>query len=150
MGWRDFQETPPQEFMESMELMNSPEPLLSAAPQREFMEFMEFIPIEPPLIPLIPLIPIAAGFKNRVDTRQPDTTTAFCTPYGGHCSVKVTGAYPADCIRTKCEHYTGQAPRRTCYSCKGPDFWESAVTETPRFICRRCHPPAPGAERIRQ
>ena len=36
MGWRDFQTTPP----------------------REFMEFMESMPIATPLIPLIPLIPV--------------------------------------------------------------------------------------------
>ena len=29
-----------------------------------------------------------------------------------------------------------------CYACRGTDFWSGAGTTT----CRRCHPPAPGAE----
>ncbi len=30
----------------------------------------------------------------------------------------------------------------TCYACRGTDFWEG----TGKVTCRRCHPPAPGAE----
>lgn len=29
-----------------------------------------------------------------------------------------------------------------CYSCWGSDFWQSRGG----VVCRRCHPPAPGAE----
>lgn len=35
----------------------------------------------------------------------------------------------------------GPAPL-VCFSCSGSDFWEGTGTVT----CRRCHPPAPGAE----
>lgn len=30
----------------------------------------------------------------------------------------------------------------TCFSCWGSDFWQG----TGALVCRRCHPPAPGAE----
>ena len=30
-----------------------------------------------------------------------------------------------------------------CYACRGTDFWSGAGATT---TCRRCHPPAPGAE----
>ena len=30
----------------------------------------------------------------------------------------------------------------TCYACRGTDFWVG----TGKVTCRRCHPPAPGAE----
>lgn len=29
-----------------------------------------------------------------------------------------------------------------CFSCQGVDFWQG----TGALVCRRCHPPAPGAE----
>ena len=32
----------------------------------------------------------------------------------------------------------------TCFCCKGRDWWRSKV----KMTCRRCHPPAPGAEII--
>jgi len=35
--------------------------------------------------------------------------------------------------------------QRTCYCCKGTDFWLSIHGGT---VCRRCHPPAPGAEKM--
>lgn len=34
----------------------------------------------------------------------------------------------------------------TCYCCKSTDFWQSAVTAK-HFVCRKCHPPAPNAEK---
>ena len=37
-------------------------------------------------------------------------------------------------------------PTRTCFCCKGDDFWQSAVQEN-HSVCRKCHPPAPGAEK---
>jgi hypothetical protein len=33
-------------------------------------------------------------------------------------------------------------PALTCYACRGTDFWAG----TGKVVCRRCHPPAPGAE----
>lgn len=30
-----------------------------------------------------------------------------------------------------------------CYACRGADFWHSPFKSP---TCRRCHPPAPGAE----
>lgn len=35
-------------------------------------------------------------------SRQPDTTSAYCPSYGGHCSIKITGVYPDDCIKIGC------------------------------------------------
>lgn len=32
----------------------------------------------------------------------------------------------------------------TCFTCRGADWWDSTAGQT---VCRRCHPPAPGAER---
>ena len=40
---------------------------------------------------------------------------------------------------------TGE-PTRICFCCRGSDFWQSAH-DPERWVCRRCHPPAPGAER---
>lgn len=31
----------------------------------------------------------------------------------------------------------------TCINCRGTDFWQGSGA----VVCRRCHPPAPGAER---
>jgi hypothetical protein len=38
-------------------------------------------------------------------------------------------------------------PVRVCFCCKSTDFWESALNEN-HFVCRKCHPPAPGAQRL--
>ncbi len=35
-------------------------------------------------------------------------------------------------------------PPETCRCCNGQDFWQGAG----KTVCRRCHPPAPGAERV--
>lgn len=43
---------------------------------------------------------------------------------------------------TTTENVTVTAATITCYSCWGSDFW----TGTGATVCRRCHPPAPGAE----
>jgi len=45
----------------------------------------------------------------------------------------------------------GQASSRVpqikqCYCCKSIDFWVGGTEKYPHNICRRCHPPAPGAE----
>ena len=37
----------------------------------------------------------------------------------------------------------GFGPRAPCLVCQGEDFWKG----TGPLICRRCHPPAPGAEK---
>lgn len=37
----------------------------------------------------------------------------------------------------------GAAPDTLCWCCRGTDFW---VSQYRPKICRRCHPPAPGAE----
>lgn len=37
-------------------------------------------------------------------------------------------------------------PRVVCYWCRRKDFWESALCPG-HWICRICHPPAPGTER---
>jgi hypothetical protein len=38
------------------------------------------------------------------------------------------------------------APRAPCYCCKGTDYWMGGTEKYPHWICRKCHPPAPGAE----
>jgi hypothetical protein len=93
----------------------------------------------------------------------------YCADGDCSCSTKLpANNYPGDCIRISCEHYpvtmspdtleattappailTPVPPGRTCYVCKGTDFWQSAVTATPHYVCRKCNPPAPGAERIK-
>ena len=35
-----------------------------------------------------------------------------------------------------------------CYWCKSPDLWLAGSVQFPHWVCRKCHPPAPGAERI--
>ena len=52
--------------------------------------------------------------------------------------------HPYGCIEAKCDYYS---ERRTCRWCKGDDFWLSAVRGGVS-VCRRCHPPALGAELI--
>lgn len=38
-------------------------------------------------------------------------------------------------------------PEKTpCYCCHGADYWQSRINGD--SICRKCHPPAPGAERV--
>jgi hypothetical protein len=37
--------------------------------------------------------------------------------------------------------------REACYCCKGTDYWLGGTNKYPHWVCRRCHPPAPGAER---
>ncbi len=167
MGWRDFQETP----------------------QREFMELMESIKLDSPLIPLIPLIPHSTisenGSVSALPTlnkqtspekciclpkhHKPDTISAFCPKYVGHCSVKIGDNYPAECIAIDCEYhglpgvpmkrgvykladYCHEPADKTtqhtvCPCCSGIDFWQSTVQEN-HSVCRRCHPPSPRAERI--
>lgn len=39
------------------------------------------------------------------------------------------------------------AHRAPCYCCKGTDYWLAGTGKYPHWICRKCHPPAPGAER---
>lgn len=36
------------------------------------------------------------------------------------------------------------SPNMTCYWCGSSDLWQG----DDRMICRRCHPPAPGAEKV--
>ena len=97
-------------------------------------------------------------------SRQPDTFSALCESYGGHCSVKITGVCPDDCIKIGCEYKTPEiyptghiwhkwyetpiptdTPRNACRCCKSTDFWQSIHGAT---VCRKCHPPMEGAERI--
>lgn len=37
---------------------------------------------------------------------------------------------------------------KPCYYCKGTDYWLAGTKKYPHWVCRKCHPPAPGAERI--
>jgi hypothetical protein len=50
-------------------------------------------------------------------------------------------------LRPSCDHVTPQPEpaKLICYWCHSTDFWLSIYD---RNICRRCHPPAPGAERL--
>jgi len=70
----------------------------------------------------------------------------FCN-YRGICSVSVDkciGSFPDTCHQMECEHLS---QIRTCRCCNGTDFWESAVQDG-HSVCRRCHPPMEGAEKI--
>ncbi len=58
-------------------------------------------------------------------------------------SVPVVPAVPAK-NRVAADKLTSAKP---CYCCKGTDFWESS-TKAGYFVCRKCHPPMEGAERI--
>lgn len=33
-----------------------------------------------------------------------------------------------------------------CYWCKSHDLWRAGTEQYPHWVCRNCHPPAPGAE----
>ena len=125
----------------------------------------------PPTIATIATIAIAENKPAEIEDqpsaektqRQPDIVSAFCEPYEGHCSVKVTGVYPDECIEMKCEHYPSGHIRqrwyatlmpslnvpaeRVCRCCKGTDFWHSAV-QANVTVCRKCHPPMEGAEQM--
>lgn len=37
--------------------------------------------------------------------------------------------------------------RNTCYCCRGTDYWLGGTEQYSSWVCRKCHPPAPGAER---
>src|SRR6185369_1601897 len=37
---------------------------------------------------------------------------------------------------------------KPCYCCKGTDYWLGGTEKYPHWVCRKCHPPAPGAERL--
>jgi hypothetical protein len=47
-------------------------------------------------------------------SRQLDTTSAYCAKYKGHCSLKITGVYPDDCIKIGCEHNTKEVYLPKC------------------------------------
>ena len=172
MGWRDFQEALPQEFMEFMESMEITGSF-HAEHSQEFMESMESMTIATPLIPLIPLIPQNIISENGsvsalAAQKEPDLISAYCPSYHGHCSVKIGGNYPDQCAATNCEYKDlPQVPRKwgiyamadycpeptsqttqhaICPCCNGSDFWLSAVQEN-HSVCRKCHPPAPGSEK---
>jgi len=128
-------------------------------------------------LPIIPEYDLSKLSKvsalNKADsypyTKNPDLVSAYCAKYAGHCSVKIGGKYPAECSAMCCEYHglpdvltkrgvykladycpepTDQTTKHTiCPNCKGDDFWQSAVQEN-HTICRRCHPPAPGAEKV--
>ena len=39
-------------------------------------------------------------------------------------------------------------PEKACYCCKGTDYWLAGTAKYPHWVCRKCHPPAPGAEKF--
>jgi hypothetical protein len=45
------------------------------------------------------------------------------------------------------EKSTTLSNHRPCYCCKGTDYWLGGTEKYPHWICRKCHPPAPGAEK---
>ena len=95
MGWRDFQVSANMEYMESMELINTP----------------------PPLIPLIPLIPTGAAPENAAlitadnyfSEIEPDLLKVFPLP----SAVEITRA-----------GIVYASPPR-CYACRSTDLWRS-------------------------
>ena len=38
--------------------------------------------------------------------------------------------------------------KQPCYCCKGTDYWLAGTEQYPHWVCRECHPPVPGAERM--
>lgn len=72
----------------------------------------------PPTIATIATIALAENKQTEIvepsstrkAQRQPDTVSAFCESYGGHCSVKVTGVYPDDCIKISCDYHNAGNP----------------------------------------
>jgi hypothetical protein len=42
--------------------------------------------------------------------------------------------------------YRPESARTTCYTCRGSDYWVSRYDAALR--CRKCYPPAPGAEKV--
>ena len=60
-----------------------------------------------------------------------ETVATVATVIGGKEKIKVLQPGPATLI---------------CYWCRGSDFWLGGTEKYPKWICRRCHPAAPGAE----
>ena len=61
------------------------------------------------------------------------TVATVATVIGGKDKINVDQPKPATLI---------------CYLCRGYDFWLGGTEKYPKWICRKCHPAAPGAERF--
>ena len=49
-------------------------------------------------------------------------------------------------LKGKVEPIMSGSAKLICYWCKSTDFWRGGTPRHPKWICRKCHPPAPGAE----
>ncbi len=91
---------------------------------------------------------MSAGFRSRWLEWTPDAPPDPPGPPPPHTPTKPTKALSVG--------FVGALPRLmptnrmpaedpaplVCYTCHGTDFWAG----TGKVTCRRCHPPAPGAE----
>ena len=101
----------------------------------EFMESMEFIISTTQMIP-------QKGISNN------GSIPTLPVPLPDTASISPKGRGIWKLADLCCEQVTGNFKRDTCYWCKGNDFWLGGTEQYPHWICRRCHPPAPGAELI--
>jgi hypothetical protein len=87
---------------------------------------------------------MSAGFRSRWLDWTPEYSEIPPTPPPTKPTketfVGSVGAHPTRILKI-------QAPSAdpalvVCYVCRGSDFWQGSGA----VVCRRCHPPAPGAE----
>jgi hypothetical protein len=135
MGWRDFQTSPP----------------------REFMEFMELMPIETPLIPFIPLIPIVAVPEKGSADPKPDWRPEFkawLTPEGELRSIGVCDDLAAEIIKLTADdmalqvtllkrhigryNYPHPDAKEIPHYCANGDAWCSVKLSDSTDVCRNC------------
>lgn len=88
---------------------------------------------------------MSAGFRSRWLDWTPEETPGHleapppCEPTKPR-SVGPLGSRPPRVSRIPVPSEAPAPP--VCFSCWGSDFWQGSGA----VVCRRCHPPAPGAE----
>lgn len=91
---------------------------------------------------------MSAGFRSRWLEWTPDAPPVLLGPPPVRAPSKPTkapsvGFVGASSSRIRRNQAPAEAPAPlVCYVCRGGDFWIG----TGKMTCRKCHPPAPGAE----
>jgi hypothetical protein len=108
-----------------------------------WLQRLKEIPQEAP--PIIPPVPGKRGMlQSHAECLPPRDTGAHTTtaaPPDQSESTASTAPHTANITRAGITY--GATPH--CYSCKCTDLWQARYRVT---VCRRCHPPASGAELI--
>lgn len=66
------------------------------------------------------------------------------------CDEDISGlaALAAITFSENCQSWSQVTQKKQCYWCKSTDLWVGVTEKFAHEVCRRCHPPAPGAEKI--